>query len=165
MHSLSVEKTLQRKEFILIEGNVCRYKIFIATGMLRTYRTKDDGSEYILQFSPENSWAVDPESYDNSIPSHCNIEALETTGVIMWAKKDFETLLEQIPALKAFSQKIISANVYLNRQRIFTSLSGTAEEKYNDFICANPDLAARVPLRMIASYLGVSRETLSRIRR
>jgi CRP/FNR family transcriptional regulator len=70
----------------------------------------------------------------------------------------------QIPGLAAFSQQIISANVHINRQRLFKAISSSAEEKYDDFMQTYPGLLNRLPLHMIASYLGVTRETLSRIR-
>jgi len=162
--SKAVEKKLRRKEVVLQEGDICRYKTFISSGILRTYRTKDDGSEHILQFSPEDSWAVDPESYNEEVPSNYYIEALEDSTILQWAKADFVALLQGIPAFKKFSEAIISANIYLNRQRVFSSISSTAEEKYDEFIQNYPGLLARVPLHMVASYLGVTRETLSRIR-
>jgi CRP-like cAMP-binding protein len=162
--SKAVEKKLRRKEVVLQEGDICRYKTFISSGILRTYRTKDDGSEHILQFSPEDSWAVDPESYNEEVPSNYYIEALEDSTILQWAKADFVELLHRIPAFKKFSEAIISANIYLNRQRVFSTISSTAEEKYDEFIQNYPGLLARVPLRMVASYLGVTRETLSRIR-
>ena len=164
MISKATKRTARRKELLLREGEVCRHKTFVASGMLRTYRTKEDGSEYIVQFSPEDTWAIDPESYDNVMPSNYNIEALEDSEVMLWAKTDFEYLLAHIPALKTFSAKIISQNIYLNRQRVFSSISSSAEEKYDEFIKTSPRVFARVPLHMVASYLGVSRETLSRIR-
>jgi CRP-like cAMP-binding protein len=164
IESRAVVKTLRRKQALLIAGEVCRYKAFIASGFLRTYRLKDDGSEHIIQFSPENNWAIDPESYDNVIPSHYNIDALEDSEVILWTKKDFDYLLVAIPQLKLFAEKLISRNIYLGRERVFNNISCTAEEKYDEFIKTNPDVFNRVPLHMVASYLGVSRETLSRIR-
>lgn len=162
--SKAVEKKLRRKEVVLQEGEICRYKTFINSGLLRTYGTKEDGSEHILQFSPEDSWAVDPESYNESRPSKYYIEALVDSSILQWTKDDFSKLLDEIPAFKAFSQNIISANMYLHRQRVFSAISSTAEEKYDEFIQNYPGLFARVPLHMVASYLGVSRETLSRIR-
>lgn len=162
--SKAVERKLRRKEVVLQEGDICRYKTFISSGILRTYRTKDDGSEHILQFSPEDSWAVDPESYNEEVPSNYYIEALEDSTILQWAKADFVELLQGIPAFKKFSEAIISANIYLNRQRVFSTISSTAEEKYDEFIQNYPGLLARIPLHMVASYLGVTRETLSRIR-
>ncbi|MDB5156295.1 MAG: putative transcriptional regulator, Crp/Fnr family, partial [Mucilaginibacter sp.] len=81
-----------------------------------------------------------------------------------WTKKDFNYLFDNIPSLKVYSDRLISTNLYRTRQRVFSALSATAEEKYEEFIETYPNILARVPLHMIASFLGVSRETLSRIR-
>lgn len=162
--SAAIERLLRRKEHILQQGEVCRYKAFVVKGLLRTYRTKEDGSEHIIQFSPENNWNVEPESYDKLAPSNYNIDALEASEVLLWTRNEFIQLQEKIPRLKAFSQKVIADNIYLNRQRVFSSISSTAEEKYDEFIKNYTGVFARVPLHMVASYLGVTRETLSRIR-
>lgn len=160
----AIERTIRRKDFLLQEGEICRYKAFVTKGFLRTCRTTDDGIEHIMQFSPENSWTTDPESYENNTPSCYNIDALEYTEVVMWTKKDFHYLFENIPAVKAYSDQLFSRNLYVTRQRLFNAISATAEEKYDEFIKTYPDILTRVPLHMVASFLGVSRETLSRIR-
>jgi len=160
----AIEKTLRRKEFLLQEGEVCRYKTFVSKGFMRTYRISNDGTEHVLQFSPENSWTTDPESLENNTPSSNNIVALEPSELVMWTKKDFNYLFEKIPNLKDYSQKLVYRNLYLSRQRIYTAISSTAEEKYDEFIQMYPGIISRVPLHMVASFLGVSRETLSRIR-
>ena len=160
----AVERTLRRKDFLLRAGEICRYKTFVSKGFLRTYRTTADGSEHVMQFSPENNWITDPESYNNFTPSVHYIDALERTEVVMWTKKDFDYLFDNIPDLKTYSDSLISTNLLRTRQRVFSSISSNAEEKYDEFIKTYPGIFARVPLHMVASFLGVSRETLSRIR-
>ena len=155
---------MRRKDFLLQEGEICRYKTFVSKGFLRTYRTTEDGHEHIMQFSPEDTWCTDPESYHNNTPTLYNIDALEYSEVVMWTRKDFDYLFDYIPELKAYSDRLISRNLYRTRERIFSAISATAEEKYDDFIKNYPGILERVPLHMVASFLGVSRETLSRIR-
>ena len=164
IRSLAVHKPLQRNELLLREGEICRYKIFVLKGLLRTFGTAADGSEHILQFSPEQSWTLDVESYDRQQPARYNIAAIESSEVLLWAKADFDDLLAGIPQLRSFSQQLISHNIYSSRQRILTALSATPEEKYHEFIQSFPDHLARLPLHMIASYLGISIKTLTRIR-
>lgn len=164
IRSLAVHKTLRRNDFLLREGEICRYKIFVLKGFLRTFGTAADGSEHILQFSPEHSWTLDVESYDRQLPARYNIAAIESSEVLLWAKADFDGLLAGIPQLRSFSEQLISRNIYSSRQRILTALSATPEEKYYEFIQSFPDLLARLPLHMIASYLGISVKTLTRIR-
>lgn len=164
IRSLAVHKTLRRNEFLLREGEICRHKIFVMKGLLRTFGTAADGSEHILQFSPEHSWALDVESYDRQQPARYNIAAVENSEVLLWVKADFDGLLAGIPQLKSLAEQLISRNIYSGRQRLLTALSATPEEKYQEFIQSSPDLLARLPLHMIAAYLGISIKTLTRIR-
>jgi CRP/FNR family transcriptional regulator, anaerobic regulatory protein len=162
--ALAEPRTLHRNDFLLLEGEVCRHKTFIAKGMVRVFGTRPDGSEHILLFSPEHTWTLDAESYDKQTPSLFNIAAVEESEVLLWTKTDFVKLLAEIPLLKSFSEQLISRAIHNSRQRLLSALSATPEEKYNDFIRDSPALVKRLPLRMIAAYLGISLKTLTRIR-
>jgi CRP-like cAMP-binding protein len=164
MRSLARVKKLRRRQLLLQEGEVCRYKIFVLKGLLRNYRLKDDGTEVILRFAPENSWNFDHESYNNQTPSKNNIDALEDSEVVLWLRDDFEMLLASIPIMKEYSDRIKATSFDAIQERILMNISATSEEKYQAFVTAFPEILRRVPLHMVASYLGVSRETLSRIR-
>jgi CRP/FNR family transcriptional regulator len=162
--SAAMPRTLRQKEMLLQEAQVCRYKTFVIKGLLRTFGRVEDGSEHILHFSAENSWVVDAESYDRQAPSLFNIAAVERSELLLWTKADFDRLLADIPGLSAFSQQLIARSNYSSRQRLFTALSGTPEEKYANFVQTSPQLLARLPLHLIAAYLGISLKTLTRIR-
>lgn len=162
--AMAIAKKLRRGEFLLREGEVCRYKTFIVSGLLRTVGITADGGEHILQFSPEHSWTLDVESYDRHAPSRYNIDAIEPSEVLQWSKADFNSLLADIPQLANYAQELISRNIHNSRQRLMTTLSGTPEQKYEDFVQNFPAMLSRLPLRMIAAYLGVSLKTLTRIR-
>ena len=164
LRSLATVKKLHRKEFLLQEGEICRYKIFVAKGLLKTYVVRHDGVEHILRFSPENSWTTDHESMKTQTPSRANIEALENTEVILWTRESMDELFETVPAFKIYVVKLMESALKATHERVLINLSYTTEEKYADFIASFPDVFNRVPLHMVASYLGVSRETLSRIR-
>lgn len=157
-------RTLKRNEPLLNAGEVCRHKTFIARGLLRTYTTGTNGNEYILHFSPELTWTLDAESYDNQVPTAVNITAIEPTIILLWKKADFTELVNAYPILQDFSAKLIQRTMHANRQRIATTLSTTPEERYDDFATRFPDLMQRLPLHMVASYLGISLKTLTRIR-
>jgi CRP/FNR family transcriptional regulator len=157
-------RSLHRNELLLQQGQVCRHKTFVIKGLLRSFGTGADGSEHILQFSPENSWTLDSESYHLLTPSQFNIAAIEQSELLLWTKPEFDRLLTDIPALQTFSQQLISHNNYRGRHRLFTALSATPEEKYEEFVRTYPDLLSRLPLHMIAAYLGISLKTLTRIR-
>ena len=164
MRSLSTVKKVRRKEFLLQEGEVCRYKIFIAKGLLKSYRLKDDGTELIMRFASENSWTTDHESFKIQTPSKDNIQALENTEVVLWTRENLAKLHTAIPAFKSYMERLVDSGLKASQERILRILGYSSEEKYEDFIATFPDVFRRVPLHMVASYLGVSRETLSRIR-
>jgi len=157
--------TLQRKEVICRQGDICNLKIFVAKGLLRNYSTSEDGNEHILQFVNEMSWTTDPESYYNNTPSKLTIEAVESSEVFAFHLEDFNQLREEIPTLSIFIEELLTKKSMEINNRLLVNISSTPEDKYLHFIKHHPDLLNRVPLHMIASYLGMSRETLSRVRR
>ena len=162
--SVAKPMSLQRNEVLLQQGQVCRHKTFILKGLLRIYGIGADGSEHILYFSPENAWTLDPESYHQQTPSQFTIAAIERSELLLWTKPDFDRLLTDIPDLTILSEQLVNRSHFNNRQRLFATLSSTPEEKYEDFVRTFPDLLARLPLHMIAAYLGISLKTLTRIR-
>lgn len=156
---------LQRKEIVCKQGEVCNLKIFVAKGLLRNYSVSEDGNEHILQFVNEMSWTTDPESFYNNSPSKLNIEAMESSEIFAFNFEDFAELREQIPELNIFVENILTRKSMEIHKRLLMNISSSPEEKYLDFINTYPDIFNRVPLHMVASYLGLSRETLSRVRR
>ncbi|GGH70032.1 CRP-like cAMP-binding protein [Filimonas zeae] len=162
--SQGIRKRVRRRQILLHEGEVCRHKIFIERGLLRSYLLKNDGAEYIMRFAAESSWLIDPESYHSGLPTKYNVDALEDCDVLLWTRDAMNRLSEEIPALKAYSDQLKTNTLTASMGRIMMNISGTSEEKYQEFVNTYPDVFNRVPLHMVASYLGVSRETLSRIR-
>jgi CRP-like cAMP-binding protein len=161
---VSVEKKIRKRQYLLQEGDVCIHNCFIVKGCLRSYRVGEDGAEHILRFGVENWWISDHESYNTGNPSKGNIDALENSEVILIDKPAFVNLMMTIPRFKNFIETLKARSFDASQNRIMSNISDTAEEKYQYFMASFPDIFYRVPLHMIASYLGVSRETLSRIR-
>jgi CRP-like cAMP-binding protein len=162
--TLFASKKVNKGEFLLREGEITKYSIFVATGCLRTYTIDHKGKEHILQFSPENWWTGDM-SFTSDVPSQCFIEALEDSEVLLTEFSSIKRLVEHVPTAAAFYQAALQKSAAAKNKRIVFSLSATAEERYEDFLKTYPSLVQRVPQHMIASYLGVSPETLSRIRK
>lgn len=157
-------KKVRRRQYLLQEGDIWRENAFVSKGLVRTFRVDDKGQEHIFQFSPENWWAGDRYSYMYEEPAKFNIEALEDSEIILIAKGTFEELLETIPAYNTFHRNLLERSFVVLQNRIHMGNSYTAEEKYNEFVKMYPDIINRIPQHMIASYVGVSPETLSRIR-
>lgn len=164
VRAASTTKKLRKWQSILHEGEVWRINCFIASGCLRVYRT-EDGVEHTIRFGIENWWASDQESLNNGQPSAYNIEALTESIVIIWKKQDWEQLMLEIPVLRTFTEQLIARGYEASQRRIFSLISASAEQRYTEFQQTYPDIFNKAPLHTIASYLGISRETLSRIRR
>jgi CRP-like cAMP-binding protein len=160
----AVPGKFRRKHLLLREGEICQHKIFISKGLLRTYRLKDDGTETIMRFAAENSWIIDHESYHFQKPAKYNIETIEESEVIIWRREDFDGMVQRSPVLRELAERLQVDSLHASQDRILMNISATSEEKYQAFVNTFPDIFLRVPLHMVASYLGVSRETLSRIR-
>lgn len=160
----SVIKKLRKRQYLLQQGDIWRQNAFICQGCLRSYRVDALGNEHILNFAVENWWTGDRESLINGTASQSNIDALEDSVILLIEKERFELLCHKIPVLNELVHHIIQRSFIASQERIHASISYGAEEKYQHFIKTRPELVHRVPQHMIASYLGISPETLSRIR-
>jgi CRP-like cAMP-binding protein len=162
--TLFVPKRAVKGEFLLREGEMNRYAMFVASGCLRTYTIDEKGKEHILQFSPENWWTGDM-SFEINAPSKCFVEALEDSEVLLAEMSSLHKFNEYVPRSTAFYQAALQKSAAAKNQRIVSALTDSAEKRYDDFLKKYPTLVQRVPQHMIASYLGISPETLSRIRK
>lgn len=162
--TLFIPKKLRKRQYLLQEGDVCRYTAFVEKGMLRTFTVDEKGNKPILQFSFEGWWIADLLSFFTEEPSIYNIEALENCELLLITKPSWNQLLEKVPAFERYFRILIQNNLIATQRRLMSSLSESAEEKYKKLIENFPDCLHRVPQHMIASYLGITPETLSRIR-
>ncbi|HSV10274.1 MAG TPA: Crp/Fnr family transcriptional regulator [Hanamia sp.] len=162
--TLFIPKKLRKRQYLLQEGDICRYTAFVEKGMLRTFTVDEKGNEPILQFSMEGWWIADLYSFLTEEPSPYNIEALEDCELLLINKENWEILLAKVPAFERYFRILIQNNLIATQRRLMSSLSESAEEKYTKLIHNFPGCIQRVPQHMIASYLGITPETLSRIR-
>ncbi|WP_306622306.1 Crp/Fnr family transcriptional regulator [Chryseobacterium ginsenosidimutans] len=158
-------KKLRKRQYFLEEGDVCKYIGFIVKGSARTFTVDEKGHEHILKLSLENWWLADFESFYLLTPSRFNIEALEELEVLQSTNAQIEDFLKDIPAFSAMAKKISQNYTIANQKRMQTAMSYTAEERYEDLINNYPQFLQRFPQNMIASYLGLSPETLSRLKK
>jgi CRP-like cAMP-binding protein len=128
------------------------------------YRVADDASEHMLRFATENWWMSDRISMSTGLPSQNNIDALEDSELLLWTSTNFDMLTKEIPAFHLYIEEMLARSFNTSQQRIYTNISATAEEKYLNFMKTSPQFFNRIPLHMIASFIGVSSKTLSRIR-
>lgn len=156
---------LNKKEFVLKEGTICKHKYFILEGLVRFFEVSENGNESITQFGIENWWITNLDSFINETPSRQSIQALENSKLLQISKSDLEKLYISIPILeRAF--RIITENMLIAIQRkdeIF--MKRTSKERYYNLVNTIPNFAQRVPQYMIASYLNITPEYLSEIRK
>jgi CRP-like cAMP-binding protein len=160
-----VPKSLKKHQFLLNEGDVCKNLGFVNSGCLREYTIDSKGTEHIIQFAIEDWWVSDLHSFLSGLPATYNIDALQDSEVLLLEKSAREKLLDNCPKMERFFRLLIEANQVATHQRIADSLGASAEERYLKFIKTYPKLFEQVPQNQIASYLGITPQSLSRIRK
>ncbi|MDT0645883.1 Crp/Fnr family transcriptional regulator [Zunongwangia sp. F260] len=162
--TLFVPKKLRKKRFLLQDGDICLYTTFVERGLLRSFTIDDKGNEHILQFGLQGWWVGDLYSFLTEEPSEYNIEALEDSELLLITRSSWDLLLDEVPAFERYFRTLIQNNLIATQRRLMGTMSTTAEERYHKLLKDFPDISQRVPQHMIASYIGVTRETLSRLR-
>ena len=165
MKQLFIPKQLKKGEFLIREGEVVKYAAFVEKGCLRSYVVDDKGKDHIVQFAPETWWLNDSESMRNGTPTIYFIDALEDSEVLLLDAPSHLKIIQNVPGYATAFQTGVQKHAAAKDKRIVASLTATAEERYNNFLETYPSIAQRVPQHMLASYLGITPETLSRIRK
>src|SRR5258706_5244042 len=159
-----IPKKFRKRQYFLEEGEVCKYSAFIIKGAMRQYRVDDKGEEHIIKVYIENWWANDRESFMKQTPSDYFIDAWEDTDALLVTKTNLTELIDRIPALSEWIRKLEVNFAIASQKRLNAAISLSAEERYHDLEKTYPEFLQRFPQHIIASYLGINRETLSRIR-
>jgi CRP-like cAMP-binding protein len=152
-------------EFLQRAGDVTRHAAFVASGCLRNYVIDAKGKEHIVQFAPETWWLADATSLNTGTPSAFFIDAIEDSEVLLIDAPSHQMIVDRVAGYAAAFRAGLQRHAAAKDQRIVSSLSASAEERYLEFMKVYPSIALRVPQSMLASYLGVTPETVSRIRK
>ena len=159
-----VNRNYLKDQYIAQQGDICKSVNFIISGCTKTFYMDLDGQEHIVMFSIEDWWTSDLGSFITQTPADFNVQCLENTQLIQFTYDNLEELYKEIPKLERLFRKIVERAFTASQKRIIRNFSLTAKERYQIFKKDKPKIDQRVPQYMIASYLGVTKEFLSKIK-
>jgi len=162
--SLLKVKKIKKKQYLLQEGDISRHQYFVVKGCLRTYTIDEKGQEHIIQFAIEDWWTGDMYSFLTQTPARFTIDAIEDSELLSLEKNALEELYSKVPKFEKFFRHLLQNAFVSLQERVLSNLSQPADERYCTFITKYADMEKRLPLKQIASYLGITPESLSRIR-
>ncbi|HAT3992451.1 TPA: Crp/Fnr family transcriptional regulator [Elizabethkingia anophelis] len=163
--NLFTSKSIKKKEFLLREGEVCKFEAFVTKGLFKIYHIDIKGAEQILYFGMEDWWLTDIDSFTNQTSSRLFIEAIEDSEVLLISKTDKDFAYENYLWVEKLFRIMTQKTHTTLQRRMIDNLSKTADQRYLDFIEKYPSLNQRLTNLQIAAYLGISHEFLSKIRR
>lgn len=164
-NSLLIYKEVPKKTLLLTEGQACKYLSYVHSGALRSFCLDKEGKESTIMFAVADWWLTDMYCFLNDKPAMMYIEAIEDSCIFQITKENFDKLFTPIPKFERFF-RILMQNAYTREQlRIIENLTLTAEERYDRFLNKYPKIAQQVTQKQIASYLGITPEFLSAIRK
>jgi CRP-like cAMP-binding protein len=158
-------RKMRKKQYILQQGDVAKYLFFVNKGCLRSFETDDTGKEHIIQFSIENWWVSDMVSNITQTPTQLNIECLENCELLQLDVQNLDKLYLEIPKLERFFRIITQNALIVSQMRLMAVMSKSALQRYLEFSDRYPLFMQRLPSHHIASYLGITPESLSRLRK
>ena len=158
-------KSIERKEFLLQQGQVCNFEGFVVEGCFRIFTLDKKGNENTLYFAAKNWWLMDIDSFMNHKPSDLNMQALEDSKILTISQKDKSALYNSVPAAEKFYRIMFQKSVVAWQRRLIRNHSLTAKERYTHFIENYPEIASKLTDRQTSSYLGITHEFLSKIKK
>lgn len=163
--SVLIHRRIKKRQYVLQAGDVCRYETYVVSGCLRGYHVDREGSEHTTFLAVADWWIADLESFTRRTPATMTIEALEDTDLLQIEYSTYESLCLRVPKFERLFRLLLQNAFVSHQRRILAIISQTAVERYKEFLQRYPQFTRRVPQKYIASYLGVTPEFLSRIRR
>lgn len=156
-------KRVLKNQYLIQQGDDARYEYIIMSGIFKVFYLSDDGKEHIVQFATENWWMSDYISYFSKKPANLYVVCIKAGEVLCLTLEGREKLSANLHKMEHFFRVKLTKGYIALQQRIISLLSHTPEERYKEFAELYPDLMQKVPKKYIAEYLGISRETLSRL--
>jgi CRP-like cAMP-binding protein len=160
-----IPKKIRKRQYLLNAGDVSYHISFVEKGLLRSFSIEDNGHEHVIQFALEGWWIADMCSFLSGDDANYNIEAIEDSELLLLTKPAMDEMTSQLPTIERYFRLLMQNHIIALQRRIQTTQAFSAEEKYLKLMEAHPDIISRSPQQYIASYLGITPETLSRIRK
>jgi CRP-like cAMP-binding protein len=160
-----VAKRLRKRQYLLQEGEICKHLTFVAKGLLRTYNVDPRGDEHMSIFGWEGWWLSDFNSFLSGVPAVFNIDAIENSDLLLISKADYEALTVTVPVMDRYFRILYQNSLVTKERRLMSTITHSAEERYLQLAESNPQIIERIPQNLIASYLGLAPETISRIKK
>lgn len=157
------QKEFRKNEFLIEKGNLVTESFFVLSGLLKLINLDDSGKEHIVSFAMEDWWESDFLAFHTQTKATMSLQCIEDTSVLCLSLKNYKSLCQSLQKMEYFFLTKANSGHLASQQRILSFLSSSAKERYDQLLKKYPSLLQRVPKTMIASYLGVSRETLSRL--
>ncbi len=154
-----------KKQYLAQQGEPCKHLIFVNEGALKAYITDEKGNNTIMQFAIEGWWITENNSFFTGVPSIYNIDAVENSHVLMLTLENYEKMLVEIPKLERYWRVMLEKRMIAMQRRITILLTYSLEDNYKRLLEVYPYISSRFPQHLIASYLGTTAETLSRLRK
>ena len=158
-------KKLRKRQYLLQAGDTCKHLAFVTRGLLRTYNVDEKGDEHMSIFGWEGWWLSDFNSFLSGEPALFNIDAIEDSELLLISRGDYDDLTLAVPIMDRYFRILYQNSLVTKERRLMSSITHSAEEKYLLLVESNPQIIARIPQNLIASYLGIAPETLSRIKK
>ncbi|MBW2963006.1 Crp/Fnr family transcriptional regulator [Mesonia aestuariivivens] len=158
-------KKLRKKELLLHQGDSCKYLSFVSKGIIKSYTIDEKGQEHISLIAWEGWWVSDFSSFICKEKAVLSIDAIEDSELLLISKTNYDKLLVEVPRMERYFRILYQNSLITKDRRLISSNSYTAEEKYQEFIEMYPQMSQRIPQTLIASYLGLTPETISRIKK
>lgn len=151
-------------QYVLQQGDICKHECFILSGCTKMFHLDNNGHEHVVMFSIEDWWTSDMGSFITQTPSDFSVQCIEKTSMVQISNAVIEDLFLEIPKLERFFRKIVEKAFVASQKRIVRNFSMTAKERYLFFRKTYPEMEQRIPQYQIASYLGITKEFLSKIK-
>ncbi|QKZ14133.1 Crp/Fnr family transcriptional regulator [Spirosoma sp. KUDC1026] len=165
IQSVFMARKLRKRQYLLQQGAICTHLSFVTKGLLRAYNVDEKGHEHINLFGWEGWWISDLNSFLFQEEALLNIDAIEETQLLMISLADYNALMVRVPVMERYFRLLYQNSLATKDRRLISSITHTAEEKYLQMAHRHPQIIQRVPQHLIASYLGLAPETISRIRK